>query len=348
MTSFIPFRISDLKLWRALLASLLLFLLAGAAHAGTVSIGSGDLNATCASTGNARVYDGFGPQKATTWVRITSSPSGANATLQLCDGVGAWKTGQTIWFGPTNVATFANWVVLITDTEGAYGIDVATLACPEPFDFYNVNAPCKGDSSKSSGKRSVASQPALVSTPDPNLPSTGELLNQQGYSVSATAGLKSGMQFKRVDAAGVGNQSVLDMGFIDAIDVWGGFSGSVTVCFPQHGQIIFLDAATSPRTATTLASQQVNGSTCATITSAGTVVLVSAPAAQPDSVTDCTVTATHNLNFRATPGGRRIGRVTKGSSLTVLSRTDYWFQVDSNGATGWISAGYVIKTGDCG
>ena len=339
-------RLANLLRVRAFWLFVIFCLLAGAAHAGTVSIGSGDLNATCASPAGAQVWSGNFPDDSTVYLSIVSTPAGASAKLKFCnDTIGEWNPGgQQIYFGPSSspVTDEPTWVVLVTNTAGEYNISTKRVYCAY------TGSRCVESTGPSSGKRSVASQPALISTPDPNLPSTGELLNQQGYSVSATAGLKSGMQFKRVDAAGVGNQSVLDMGFIDAIDVWGGFSGSVTVCFPQHGQIIFLDAATSPRQATTLASQQVNGSTCATVTSAGTVVLVSAPATQPDAVSDCTVTATHNLNFRATPAGRRIGRVTKGSTLTVLSRTDYWFQVDSNGATGWISAGYVIKDGDCG
>ena len=62
---------------------------------------------------------------------------------------------------------------------------------------------------------------------------TGYTLVIQGYQLAATYGLGSGVQFKRVDASGVGNQAVIDLGLIDAIDVWGYVEQGVHVCFPQ-------------------------------------------------------------------------------------------------------------------
>ncbi len=65
------------------------------------------------------------------------------------------------------------------------------------------------------------------------------------------------------------------------------------------------------------------------------------------SVSDCTVTTTHTLNFREQPGGTRFGTVPENATVTATARTPGWFQVVHEGATGWISADYVEKEGDC-
>ena len=65
------------------------------------------------------------------------------------------------------------------------------------------------------------------------------------------------------------------------------------------------------------------------------------------AVSDCAVTTTHELNFRDEPGGGVIGGVPQNATLEVLARTPRWFQVEHEGETGWISADYVVKEGDC-
>ena len=65
-------------------------------------------------------------------------------------------------------------------------------------------------------------------------------------------------------------------------------------------------------------------------------------------LTRCMVTTTHNLNFRAAPAGDIQGTVPYDVTRTAMARTDDWFQVKYHGATGWISADYVIAAGDCG
>ena len=62
---------------------------------------------------------------------------------------------------------------------------------------------------------------------------------------------------------------------------------------------------------------------------------------------DCQVTPTHLLNLRAGPGGNVIGGVRQGVTLTALSRTPGWFQVEQGDSKGWISADYVTTEGDC-
>ena len=61
----------------------------------------------------------------------------------------------------------------------------------------------------------------------------------------------------------------------------------------------------------------------------------------------CSLTTTHQLNFRAGPGGDRAGLVPANTTLGATARTPGWFQVDYEGVAGWISADYVVTTGNC-
>ena len=67
-----------------------------------------------------------------------------------------------------------------------------------------------------------------------------------------------------------------------------------------------------------------------------------------ETLSDCTVTTTHTLNFREQPGGTRFGAVPVNSTVTATARTAGWFQVEHEGASGWISADYVVAVGSCG
>ena len=64
-------------------------------------------------------------------------------------------------------------------------------------------------------------------------------------------------------------------------------------------------------------------------------------------INSCQVKTTHTLNFRATPGGERIGSVPEHATMPASARTHGWFQVEYRGTTGWISADYVKTDGDC-
>ena len=95
-----------------------------------------------------------------------------------------------------------------------------------------------------------------------------------GIAVHATYGLDSGIQCQRLDGGGIGIQSIIDAGFIDAVDIWGYVVQGVEVCFPQAGRLLFLDASLMPRVAAPLESTVVNGMTCASISSPGSLVLM--------------------------------------------------------------------------
>ena len=61
----------------------------------------------------------------------------------------------------------------------------------------------------------------------------------------------------------------------------------------------------------------------------------------------CRVKTTHTLNFRDGPFGERIGSVPASATLVVMARTAGWFNVEYEGAAGWISADYVEMEGGC-
>ena len=180
-----------------------------------------------------------------------------------------------------------------------------------------------------------------------------------GIMVTATHGLHSGLQCQRLGPAGVGVQSVHDLGFLDAVDVWGWVEQGVETCFPQMGGIIFLDASTSPRTISPIETYSRNNFSCAYLNRAGTLALVSgiAPppalpttAANPQTKTlqNCMVTLTHILNFRDGPAGNILDAPLPAFvMLTALERTEEWIRVDYHGTLGWISAAYVTPNGDC-
>ena len=210
--------------------------------------------------------------------------------------------------------------------------------------------------------------PRTKSQPSPLAPTakppvyTGEHLQAEGYRLTAQHGLRSGVQFQRVGAAGVGLQSVIDAGLLDAVDVWGYAEQVVEVCFPPErgsGALLFLDANTTPRVVSQLASVLRDGYTCGTISGPGIIALVRnvpsdvqplAPTAFPQiNLNNCMVQTTDLLHFRESPGGNILSEpIPYNVTLTALARTEDWFKVDYHGSLGWISAGYVTPIGACG
>ena len=183
------------------------------------------------------------------------------------------------------------------------------------------------------------------------------LTRNTGIRVWATYGLCSGVQFRRIGTDGIGNQVVIDNGFIDAVDVWGYAEQGVEVCFPAYGSVVLLDASTAPRALIPLQSYLDGTMTCAQFAMAGTAALISAESSlslpptsgpPPTGLANCLVTTTHILNLRDAPGGEVIDLLPYNATLTATARTDAWFEVDANGVVGWISADYVTTAGNCG
>ena len=223
----------------------------------------------------------------------------------------------------------------------------------------------------------AGTEPATDPQPQPQVEPSGafvcESASGPAATLKATYGATSGAQCRHVDALGIGNQSVLDAGVVDAVDIWGYVEQGVEVCFPQAGAIILLDATTAPRSVVTIEAYAINGTTCAALNRPGTVVLtpgtsppaaapVAAPvetvavaeetvaAAEPQSG-QCQVTLTGHLRHRAAPamGDNIIGYVARGTTLPRLSSTTYWIHVEYRGQVGWIidSPRYIVYSGAC-
>ena len=195
----------------------------------------------------------------------------------------------------------------------------------------------------------------------PPPPTTCEAIT--GATVTLRQG--SGAECQKVDAVGIGNQSLVDAGFIDAVDIWSYLGPGVDICFPQIGSLVFLDAATAPRAQSALQSYSSDGRTCAFVGRPGTVVLmpgqpsgaappaaVEAPA--PATVSDpavegCPIRTTGHINFRAEPSldAERLGIVLRGSTVGAISRIRGWYQINFRGRTGWIGGKYVDNIGNC-
>ena len=120
--------------------------------------------------------------------------------------------------------------------------------------------------------------PAAPAAPAPAPYSTCGMINDSDNSIRVYAadGLGSGVQCQQVMGAGIGIQSVLDMGVVNAVDVWSHIGSGVEVCFQGQGKMIFLDANHSPRQVMEWPYEYHDGATCSSITSHGTLVLVNA------------------------------------------------------------------------
>ncbi len=123
-------------------------------------------------------------------------------------------------------------------------------------------------------KRKKEKIPTATATLRPLATTCIDLNQATGIAVHATYGLTSGVQCQRLDGGGIGVQAIVDGGFIDAVDIWGYVEQGVEVCFPQAGELLFLDARTMPRAIAPLAATVVNGMTCGAIETPGSIVLM--------------------------------------------------------------------------
>ncbi len=173
----------------------------------------------------------------------------------------------------------------------------------------------------------------------------------------AMFGYLSGTACKVLDASGVGNQTVIDYGFIRAVDVFGDLSSPVTACFGQNtGIIILLDAANSPRNIVPLPPRLEYGMICADVDRAGTVLLMPdefansglAPALSLD-LSGCTVTTTAILNLRseANSGSSVVANVLNNVQLSADKKENNYYRVSYYELVGWLSSDYLEKSGNC-
>ncbi|MCY3781458.1 MAG: SH3 domain-containing protein [Chloroflexi bacterium] len=195
----------------------------------------------------------------------------------------------------------------------------------------------------------------------PAEPGTCAKLPSATAVVTARYGLASGVECQLVDGPGIGVQSIVDAGFITAVNLWSYVEQGVEICFPHIGSITFIDTGTSPRAVSTIDSYLRGNSTCAYVARPGTVVLMPGqptggtppvfgePAvSQPTTGTGpapagCPIHTTGHLFLRTTPSlqGTVLDAVPRGSNLVSPTRTTFWYQVTYNGRTGWIGHKYV-------
>ena len=190
--------------------------------------------------------------------------------------------------GNTNVANIL-WALRSTiQLRGCVIFRDNIIAAGQPSTHYGASTTHGGvvdDGTTNQGDRSRCPQPKRkkkeearpTPTPTPR-PAYGAsyvaLQTATGMTFEATYGLDSGVHFRQLDGAGIGIQSIIDAGYLAALDVYGYVEQGVEVCFPQIGRVIFLDARTMPRAITPLESTVVNGMTCASISSPGSLVLM--------------------------------------------------------------------------
>ena len=122
-------------------------------------------------------------------------------------------------------------------------------------------------------------EPTPIPTPTPTStprPSTCLSMPNSGIVVS---GFHNSTQCQRLDGGGIGIPSIINAGFIDAVDIWGYVLPGTQVCFRQSGgSFIFLDAETSPRTIIELSlsyriEDSVSEMICTQIDRPGSVIL---------------------------------------------------------------------------
>ena len=179
----------------------------------------------------------------------------------------------------------------------------------------------------------------------------------------AVTGYANSTQCQMVGEVVIAKTDLLGRGFIDAVDVWSYVPNGVEVCFRNSGWLAFLDADYAPRAVMELESRQRDGMTCGTIDRAGTVVLLaSAPQAaapQPAENTvplfeavplhDCQIKLVETLFLRASPGGEIIGLVWINSEVPVFEINGYWYRVEFEGKTGYVSRYFrKVLRGGCG
>lgn len=188
------------------------------------------------------------------------------------------------------------------------------------------------------------------------------------------------MWCNQLQGAGVGNAAIVNMGFMDAVDIYGYVPGDVPVCLRGRGGIVFVNKSTLPPSIETPPTRLDGGFTCANINSEGIVVLVSnggnpppdpnqpvietvvvdgeevpievepEVAATNSTLDNCRVTPNMGImNLRAEPtiNSASIDAIPYGLTLTAIQKTDGWYNVIYRDTNGWLSGDFLDKSRDC-
>lgn len=196
--------------------------------------------------------------------------------------------------------------------------------------------------------RAASSQNAPVNPPPASSPmsSSCEALPD---SIAVTA-VSSGFECQQLEIHGLDAES----DFINGLDLAGDLGIGAQVCFRGAGDMLLLETATSPPSATLLTSYSMPGRTCAWIDRAGLLLLTPAgplqfaAGARPSQQGACELLTQVALRLRRSPEGDSIRLIPANTSLAPLARQENWIQVSYGDKTGWISADFVDSSGTCG
>jgi hypothetical protein len=190
-----------------------------------------------------------------------------------------------------------------------------------------------------------------------------------GASIFCTVLVENG-KFVR-NPAELGSQAVIDLGVVQAVDVYGltnsgiavpNFTSAVNLCLQGSGTLIYMDALQTPRVPTQMTSSFDGSYTCALVSHAGTVALVSgavsAPAQStpapgetpgtpvPGVITEftslCTGQTTAIVRLREEPStdSKMIARLPYQTTWRVTAKTEGWYRIVYLDGQAWVSARY--------
>ena len=164
-----------------------------------------------------------------------------------------------------------------------------------------------------------------------------------------------GAQGQQVDHVGAGRPDAVNQhNFIDGVNIWGHVTPGIEVCFQQTGSLLFIDSVYPPVDPMVPPSHQRDGMTCATVDTAGTVVLLrdqarATPIPSSQTLSGCEVRPWADLNFRQSPPAGAVISVTASRDwLPASERSAGYFKVRLWDFEGWISGDYVYTRGQCG
>ena len=298
------------------------------------------------------------------WIAADDQPSS-----QAANKVSIYNNWINV--GDTETYTFQS---LNPDTQYSFGVHAMSQAGASEDSMVDVKtmpeqsaAPLNEDvtadegGSEDSGSRDSGDadkQNRQVALPSPTVRVSKQTLNELPEEIIVRYWL-DGAHGRRVGPVEISDAELIQQGIVDAIDLWGYVTPGVEVCFKRRGdELVFMDAATTPRTKLSWLGYASNGMTCTIIDRPGTMVLLgdtsSAGAGQPIAsqpgstlLSDCVVELTEYLNFRESPWGAIINILAPGIGLTAVESADGWYKVDFYGRKGWIIGDSVIPIGNC-
>lgn len=189
-----------------------------------------------------------------------------------------------------------------------------------------------------------------------------------------------------VNAAQIGSQAAINLGIIQAVDVYAilfngatvtTFNNSFKICLLGTGSVYFLDANQSPRQLQQLAGVADGSYTCASLSTAGIIMLTSTGGAAPVAqgtpgtpqpagtplpgvtgtvtpgagyigpLSDCTLTINKTVRLREEPSttGKILTRLTYNTTWKATERIAGWYRVVWTNTQGWVSDQFVRPTG---